>query len=58
MKRVDIGDVTLVWGDPTAAKALLRDESTRAYLKRPIAERLAIALSMVMRSEPDDPARR
>jgi hypothetical protein len=47
-RRVDIGDVTLVWGDPARWKARLRDESLRAHLSRPIAERLAVALSMVV----------
>ena len=55
--RVDIGDVTLVWGNASEAKAALRDESLRRHLERPIGERLRIALSMVLPRrdrEPDD----
>lgn len=46
-RRVDVGDVTLVWGDATHWKAELREASYHAYKALPIEERLRAALSMV-----------
>ena len=48
--RVDVDDVTLVWGNPSRWKATLRDESTRHHLELPIAERLQRALELVQRT--------
>lgn len=48
LRRVDVGDVTLVWGDASRGKAELRSESVRKHLELPIAERLRIALSLVL----------
>lgn len=47
-RRVDVGDVTLTWGDPTRWKAELRDESRRRYLQRPLAERIEAAFALVL----------
>jgi hypothetical protein len=47
-RRVDVGDVTLTWGDATRWKARLRDESTQRHVDLPIGERLRAALSMVI----------
>ncbi len=48
-RRVDIGDVTLMWGNPAECKAELRAESLKKHLAKPIAERLLVALSLVRR---------
>ncbi len=48
MRRVDVGDITLIWGDKSDAKAELRAESERRYRQLSVAERLRIALSMVV----------
>ena len=53
-QQLDIGEVTLVWGDPTTAKAELREESRLRHLERPIGERLAAALELVLSH--DEPA--
>ena len=47
-RRVDLGDVTLVWGDRTEWKARLRDERLREHLARPLTERLLAALDLVI----------
>lgn len=47
--RIDVGEVTLVWGRPADCKRALRDESLLKHLTLPIGERLARALSMVRR---------
>lgn len=47
-RRIDVGDVTLLWGDRSRWKAQLRDESLRRHLSQPINERLRIALSLVL----------
>lgn len=47
-RRVDVGDVTLVWGDAARGKAALRSESLEQHLERPLAERLRVALSLVL----------
>lgn len=46
-RRVDVDDLTLAWGDATAWKSRLREESAKSWLQRPIAERLRIALEMI-----------
>jgi hypothetical protein len=51
-RRIDVGNVTLVWGDRSRWKAELRDESLRRHLARPIAERLRAALSLVLPRRP------
>ena len=50
-KRVDVGTITLVWGNPAKAKADLRAESEKRFRERPAGERLAAALSMVRSPE-------
>lgn len=47
LERVDLDGVTLIWGDRTEAKAVLRDESVKRHLTLPLGERLRLALSMV-----------
>ena len=47
-KRIDVGDVTLIWGDAATAKSALREESLQRHLARPIGERLRLALAMVL----------
>jgi len=51
-ERIEVGDVTLVWGDRAGWKAHLRDESLRRHLALPIAERLRVALSLVLPRRP------
>ena len=46
--RVDVGDVTLIWGDRTRAKAELRSESLQRHLALPLEERLRAALELVL----------
>lgn len=47
-RRIDVGDVTLVWGDKTRWKARLRDEAWRQHLARPLEQRLRAALALVL----------
>jgi hypothetical protein len=49
-QRVDVNDVTLVWGNASRWKATLRGESERRHLALPIAERLRRALELVQRA--------
>jgi hypothetical protein len=52
VRRVDIEGITLMWGPRAVCKAQLRDESRREFAGRPIADRLAAALRLVIpRSE-------
>lgn len=46
-RRLDAEDITLAWGDASTWKARLREESATSWLRRPIAERLRIALEMI-----------
>ncbi len=46
--RVDVGGVTLAWGNASEWKARLRDESQRRYLALPFAERVRTALALIM----------
>jgi hypothetical protein len=48
-RRVDAGDITLVWGDPAVWKSRLREERLREWAQRPIADRLLVVLGMVRR---------
>jgi hypothetical protein len=54
LRRVDVDGVTLVWGDRTRAKAMLRAESLRRHLELPIADRLRAALALVQRRTSDE----
>lgn len=47
-RRIDVGDVTLVWGAGSRWKARLREESRERHLERPVGERLRAALELVM----------
>lgn len=49
---MEVGGVTLLWGDRTRWKARLRDESLRRHLERPIGERLAAAAALVRPRRP------
>lgn len=49
-RRVEVAGMTLLWGDRTRGKAILREESLEAHLARPLEERLRIALQMVLPS--------
>jgi hypothetical protein len=51
-RRVDIGGITLAWGDRSRWKAQLRDESLQRHLALPVAERLRVALSLVLPRRP------
>jgi hypothetical protein len=51
-RRVDVGEITLAWGDRTRWKAELRDESLRRHLALPVAERLRLAFSLVLPRRP------
>lgn len=53
-KRVDVAGITLVWGEPSRAKAMLRAESEKRFRELPAAERLRLTLSMIRR----DPGRK
>jgi hypothetical protein len=46
--RIEVDGVTLAWGDATRWKARLREESLRRHLARPIGERLAAALALLV----------
>jgi hypothetical protein len=50
-QRIDVGDVTLVWGDRARWKAALREESRARHMQKPIGERLRAALELVRRRE-------
>lgn len=52
-RRIEVDGVTLMWGVPAECKAVLRDESVRRHLERPLPERLLAALSMVRRASDD-----
>lgn len=56
-QRLDIQDTTLVWGNAAEAKAQLREESLRAFLALPLAERLRVALSLLVKPS-DGPGER
>jgi hypothetical protein len=47
-RRIDVGDVTLAWGDRSRWKAELRSESARRHLELPLPERLRAALRLVV----------
>jgi len=47
-RRVEVAGMTLLWGDRTLSKAILREESLETHLARPIEERLRIALQLVL----------
>lgn len=49
---MDVGDITLLWGDAAVCKASLREESLRRHLSLPLGERLRAALALV-RKGPD-----
>ena len=51
-QRIDVGEITLAWGNPARIKAELREESTRRYQALPLGERILIVLSMVERLVP------
>jgi len=51
-ERLDVGDISLLWGDRTRWKARLREESVRRHLALPVGERLRIALSLVRPRRP------
>jgi hypothetical protein len=53
-RRVDVGGVTLVWGERSRWKATFRDESLKRHLERPVAERLRAAFSLVLPRRPDE----
>ena len=46
------GAFTLLWGDRSALKARLREESLKRHLSLPLAERLKAALSLLTRGTP------
>lgn len=48
-RRIDVGEVSLTWGNPSQWKRTLRAESDRRHLAQPIAERLRAALALVIR---------
>ncbi len=52
--RVDVGEVTLAWGNAVEWKARFREEALQRHLARPVAERLRVAISMLRPASSDD----
>ena len=52
--RIDVGEITLAWGNPATIKAELREESAKKFQLLPLGERLLIALSMVELKNKDE----
>ena len=48
VRRVDIDGLTLMWGTRAACKAELREESRREFAGRPIADRFAAAIRLLI----------
>ena len=48
-RRIDVGEVTLAWGDQGLWKERLREERLQAFSEKPLSERLRAALGMVRR---------
>jgi hypothetical protein len=48
-RRVDLATATLAWVDAGTWKRTLREESMRRFAELPPAERLRLALEMVLR---------
>jgi hypothetical protein len=47
-RRLDVPGVTLLWGDASQWKAVLREESERRHLDLPLDERLRRAVALVL----------
>jgi hypothetical protein len=56
--RVEAGGFTLVWGNASAWKRDLRDESLHGHLAAPISERFLRALALLVPARRSDDRRR